>query len=293
MKVILSRKGADGGNWKFPSPILPDGRMLSFPIYSEKDSVCPNDLYLDGVDIKKLILDLHPNLSNDARIRHLHLDPDLNRNPNNRPKDWRPSLGQVNAAQGILSNHKVNTNDVFLFFGWFKHVEEVKGKWKYCGKDIHSLFGWLEIENVLNFTDKNKENLIQQYHFLKQHPHYNSTNLSTNTVYISKDKSNYSKSSEFGAGVFRFSEKLQLTAEGRSKSQWLLPRWFKPDNLDYALSSHHNSKRWIEYTASNDKVILQSVYRGQEFVMDSQYFPELEDWITEIIQEGTMENLCM
>jgi len=32
MKVILSRKGFDSGYGGFPSPVLPDGTMLSLPI---------------------------------------------------------------------------------------------------------------------------------------------------------------------------------------------------------------------------------------------------------------------
>ena len=34
MKIILSRKGFDSGNGGQPSPILPDGTLLSMPIPS-------------------------------------------------------------------------------------------------------------------------------------------------------------------------------------------------------------------------------------------------------------------
>ena len=37
MKVILSRKGFDSANGGIPSPILPDGTLLSLPIPSELD----------------------------------------------------------------------------------------------------------------------------------------------------------------------------------------------------------------------------------------------------------------
>jgi hypothetical protein len=39
MKVILSRKGFDSGYGGIPSPVLPDGTMLSLPIPSKGDKV--------------------------------------------------------------------------------------------------------------------------------------------------------------------------------------------------------------------------------------------------------------
>ena len=39
MKVIFSRKGFDSGFGGMPSPVLPDGTMLSMPIPSKGDLV--------------------------------------------------------------------------------------------------------------------------------------------------------------------------------------------------------------------------------------------------------------
>lgn len=39
MKVVLSRKGMDSRAGGIPSPILPDGTLLSLPIPNEKSGV--------------------------------------------------------------------------------------------------------------------------------------------------------------------------------------------------------------------------------------------------------------
>ena len=43
MKVVLSRKGMDSRAGGIPSPILPDGTLLSLPIPNEKSGVPYND----------------------------------------------------------------------------------------------------------------------------------------------------------------------------------------------------------------------------------------------------------
>ena len=46
MKVILSRKGFDSQYGGYPSPVLPDGRMISLPIPSN-DKIEYNNLRVD------------------------------------------------------------------------------------------------------------------------------------------------------------------------------------------------------------------------------------------------------
>ena len=51
---------------------------------------------------------------------HCHVDPDLR--PGLRTKTingWMPAFGQINSAQKLLFNAKVEPGDLFLFFGWF------------------------------------------------------------------------------------------------------------------------------------------------------------------------------
>ena len=47
MKIILSRKGFDSGSGGCPSPILPDGRLISLPIPVEGERLSYGDLSFD------------------------------------------------------------------------------------------------------------------------------------------------------------------------------------------------------------------------------------------------------
>ena len=49
MKIILSRKGFDSSNGGIPSPILPDGTLLSLPIPAKLDTISFDDLNYNGV----------------------------------------------------------------------------------------------------------------------------------------------------------------------------------------------------------------------------------------------------
>lgn len=60
MKVILSRKGFDSGYGGMPSPILPDGTMLSMPIPSDGDNVRFNELYHEGQSYSEILSQLNP-----------------------------------------------------------------------------------------------------------------------------------------------------------------------------------------------------------------------------------------
>jgi len=44
MKVILSRKGFDSGTGGYPSPILPDGTLLSLPIPDATSDIKYSDI---------------------------------------------------------------------------------------------------------------------------------------------------------------------------------------------------------------------------------------------------------
>lgn len=44
----------------------------------------------------------------------------------------------------------------FLFFGWLRRVEQVDSRWRYVksAPDIHSLFGWLQVGEVIPVSRK-------------------------------------------------------------------------------------------------------------------------------------------
>jgi len=145
MRIILSRKGFDSANGGGPSPIFPDGEMVSLPIPSRLAPIS-----YSRVTTRRMSLgDLVPALTN-GRIGAAdgaHVDPDLYAESLARAPGWRPAFGQVASAQAHLADQGVGPGDLFLFFGWFRRVHAVGGQWSLRpdAPDLHVLFGWLQV----------------------------------------------------------------------------------------------------------------------------------------------------
>ena len=125
MKIILSRKGFDSGYGCTPSPILPDGTLLSLPIPNDDEVVDYEQLQYNGKSYAQLISELTNGHFSDKKC---HLDPDIRKNVFARPEKWQPAFGQEGAALSHLFGRGVGKDDLFLFFGWFREVEEMNGK---------------------------------------------------------------------------------------------------------------------------------------------------------------------
>lgn len=124
MKVILSRKGFDSCYGGWPSPILPDGRMISLPIPSSEDSICYKDSKIQNKNLYELMRELFlkdrkPKIKINGRWVELteqttcHLDPDIYHFLIDRDKEWVPLFGQCKAAQSHLENKNVTEGDLF------------------------------------------------------------------------------------------------------------------------------------------------------------------------------------
>src|SRR5262249_32617665 len=92
------------------------------------------------------------------------------------------------AAQTHLEKQGVARGDLFLFFGWFREVEFSNNDvWRYKpdAPDIHVIFGWLLVAQVLN-VDGNAALHLKQYPWLTRHPHLQRStgHWRKNTVYI-------------------------------------------------------------------------------------------------------------
>jgi hypothetical protein len=61
---------------------------------------------------------------------------------------------------------------------------------------------------------------------------------------------------------------------------WQLPRWFNPVERT-PLSYHSKPARW---TYCSTSMRLQSVGRGQEFVLDVEQYPEARAWLRSIFR---------
>jgi hypothetical protein len=68
-----------------------------------------------------------------------------------------------------------------------------------------------------------------------------------------------------------------LTAPGAIKpSQWELPQWFYPRDGKSPLTFHSNLIRWQR---NKHRTRLNSVARGQEFILNTKDFPEAINWL--------------
>ena len=286
MKIILSRKGFDSSSGGAPSPIFPDGRMVSLPIPDTQSSIEYNDIRWQGYNVGSIVSDL-----TQERIHpgdKAHLDPDINSESLQRISKWKPIFGQCRAAQGHLRNNNVQVGDIFLFFGLFQKVILVNGRFKYDASSPrrHIIWGWLQIGDILRIDGGTQP----KYDWIQYHPHFCRNDYTNNTLYISKEK--FSVSDGYlkevaGAGVFpHYSSRLVLSDlddTNMRPSHWRLPEWFYPNKDRTPLTYHSNiENRWTEV---ENGAALDSVSRGQEFVLYADEYPESLKWLRGLLSE--------
>jgi len=287
MKLILSRKGFDSSAGGVPSPIFPDGRMVSLPIPDKNSAVTYGDISYDGESLGNLV----SHLTKGRLPPHYraHIDPDLVHDNLPRSPDWQPIFGQTGQAQGHLRNNEVGQGDLFLFFGLFRRVEMLKGSYTWVpeARPGHVIWGWLQVAKVLQLGNSRPHG----YEWADYHPHFNRGTDPNNVVYLASRHLQIGKRAVDlqGAGVFpRFSISRHLTALHAEKlSIWDLPGWFHPGETRTPLTYHANMQRWQK---RGDRTELKSVARGQEFVLDCDEYPEAAQWAYDLIKKD--ENKC-
>jgi hypothetical protein len=281
MKLILSRKGFDStkANGGCPSPIL-DDRLCSLPIPDRGAPTTYAEISpFDGSSIAQIVEDL--TRGRISRSNGAHLDPDLRRDSIARAAGWRPIFGQAGAAQSHLANQKIGRGDLFLFFGCFRKAEKVSGRFRFVrdAPKIHVIFGWLQVGCVCPATS----GLAAEIPWADGHPHMAAPDrYKNNTLYFASDRlTSISLNTASGAGNFsRIGPELILTGADSNCSVWKLPRWFAPEGRP-PLSYHGKRTRW---TNCGTSMRLQSVGRGQEFVLDVDQYPEARVWLRSIFR---------
>lgn len=279
MKIILSRKGFDSTAGGCPSPIFPDGSMVSLPIPSATSGLRYDDLRWRDRKLSDIV-----NRLNGAKPKPhdlAHLDPDLVRDSRPRASGWRPLFGQDGSPQGHLREQGVGSGDLFLFFGLFRDVDSM-GRFIRLRKARHVIWGWLQIDRVLTVDDH-----LDELGWAGDHPHVGRERDPSNTLYVARTNlalagHDPNGSAIPGGGVFEnFDPRLQLTdPDAKGHSLWRLPIWFMPTGRP-PLSYHRRLSRW---TSKADHVTVQSVGRGQEFVLDTKYYPETTDWVLHLLK---------
>ncbi len=279
MRIIFSRKGFDSAAGGVPSPIFPDGRILSLPIPDKNSPISYKDITWNEYNVGEIVASLtNGKIPPNYRA---HLDPDLNAESLPRHNEWQPIFGQVGASQGHLRNQGVTTGDLFLFFGLFQEVIANDGKFRLAPKSSpkHIIWGWFQVDTStpVDNVDRNK------FEWATYHPHFHRASNQSNTVYFAKkslDIPGLDIENINGAGIFPYcSSKLQLTASKSRPSLWKLPLWMLPANEAASLSYHGNLERWKK---EGDYVLLQTVGRGQEFVLDCSYYLDAIKWLKEL-----------
>jgi hypothetical protein len=281
MRIILSRKGVDSGAGCIASPII-NGSLVSLPI-PDSGKISYGDLKFRGISLGKLAEDL-----SGGRLRSnspIHLDPDLRRGAYPRRPGWRPIFGQGEPrAESHLQNCGVTVGDLFLFYGWFREVEQGEdGRYKYRkgAPDLHVIYGWLQVGAILSCDDRQLSNLP----WARYHPHFYRRD---GTAYISRRtlRLGYELAGIGGGGCFtRYQKSLCLTApDSEHRRVWRLPGWFYPRDGRSPLTYHPDT---TSFSRRGNHTIMNSAARGQEFVLDSSDYPEGVSWARRIILNAT------
>ena len=290
MKFIFSRKGLDSSFGNCASPIMPDGRLVWMPI-PEDNPDKPGlqrfeDIPYQDITLGKIISDL-----SNGRIagnQAVHIDPDIYDFYRPRKEGWRPLFGQTGAAESHLENRGVGVGDIFLFFGWFKRAVLDSGKYRYERKaeDLHIAYGWFQVGEVKKIRD-----IKEIEPWMEGHPHLLGSSYSDlDTLYIASEKLivDGSDTGYNGAGYFpMLFPDIIFTAKGQTRSVWDMPRWLYPDNGKPALSYNEKPDKWH---LMKDYVRLKIASRGQEFVLNVDYYPECIPWFLELLKQGSQQS---
>ncbi len=291
MKVIFSRKGFDskyGGNC---SPIMPDKSLISLPIpVGQRDlGIRYDEIYIDldrKHTYKKLMDDLH--ISVDDNL--CHFDPDLRSSSLERKPIWEPLFGQSNASRThLIDTAKVRKDDLFLFYGTFRRTfYKQNGNLDFeSDHPRHIIFGYLLSDHPcdlgrIGINRFKHENPDKERAF--DHPHFSEAyGRKRNNVVFASQKGFSSR--KFGAGVFKYNKNLLLTKDGFQKSVWELPDLFDPNYMTISYHSDEDRFRIL----GNDRILLQTVAVGQEFVVsakDKTTESKLEQWAIDLIENS-------
>jgi hypothetical protein len=290
-RLIFSRKGFDSVFGGRPSPVLPDGRMVSLPIPEPGSPITYGDCLVEhGVSFADLLTTMGAVLIRDRRSASAqrlevrpdlgaHLDPDLREDARpSRPAGWRPLFGQSDIAARHLATMGVGPGDIFVFFGWFAHTEYHSGLLRYERRvpRFQGVWGWMEISEAA----PGEEFAARHPWAVGQHPHLIPAltgNYSPNVVYMGAQRSAVVPGAP-GTAVMRYSPKARLTRPAGTPRWWSLPEAFHPRNTAWPMT-YHPPGCWSE--PHYGQVTLRSASIGQEFIVPIN--DGIRAWLADLI----------
>lgn len=295
MKIIISRKGFDSSNGGCASPIFSNGDIVSLPIPSARALTRYADVNVNGRNLGALVSAL--TLGKLGPNSTTHLDPDLYTFALPRGKGWRPSFGQTEGQLTHLNNCEIKSGDLFLFFGWFREVEDKLGggiSKTSSGYNRHLIYGWLQIDYIID-VGSNGADIISEYPWLHQHPHVKGSWGQKNSIFVATERLNIPGLEPLvgnlpGGGTFsNFNSTRCLTKKNQSKrSLWSLPAWMAPSSGKTSLSLHRDPNRWSVDNDDITRVLLDSAKIGQEFVLETSDSNCVKDWLSEIFADASI-----
>ncbi len=266
MKVVLSRKGFDSANGGIPSPIMPDGEMLSFPIPSWSEKML-SDLRFG----RESYADIYSDLAGYRCDLSCHVDPDLASCRHRKtPKGWAPAFGQANSALGYLNDTVgVEPGDLFLFFGWFHAVERIGGMYQYVRDsgdffrdcDLHVIWGYLQVGEIIrDYAEKAVR--------FPWHPHADPSRRDSenDAIFVARKHLSFAPSLP-GAGLLPFDRKRVLTLEGEKRATWKPNPVYMPNAI---VNQRKNSAKGagVYYSGIWQELALKETKRAEQWAMD-------------------------
>lgn len=295
MKVILSRKGFDSATGGMPSPLLPDGTLLSLPIPARVGPHRFCDIRTPtGMSYARVLRELgwkraRFSLGRRANGDICHLDPDLRFATTGRAPGWRPAFGQVGVGQTQLQTpgpdrRGIAPGDLFLFFGWFRAAERLSGRLRFSPgtSAFHALFGWLRVGHIVTLNNAAQRGAALGDHpWLATHPHACDADYWAQRICRNGDNRIYLSANGAGAaGTFRFAPSVRLTADGMSASRWKLWPWLR--KAGNARLSRCSDAARLDRAAG---IFDTHAGRWQEMVVDVAQHPGVEAWATRLISD--------
>lgn len=274
MNLILSRKGFDSSYGGHPSIILPNGKMISFPIPVESPEIGILHKNITYVEENKTLEDFLDEY-NIAKGSAYHVDPEIQNIKIGKEQSFLErgygTLGQCSSAAGHLANNGISADKIskdnpviFLFWGLFKKTKlNAYNKFQYTGKPFHSIFGYLIAEEAVKVS-----NISDTYYpELKSHLHYKNRN---NKEFLKGDRNIIFKGERFG--TFSFFNELRLTVDNSDKlTEWAIPNFIK--------EMTYNKKRITNGKISENKLKINVSSRGQEFIVTNFDEVAMRTWL--------------
>ena len=270
-RIVLSRKGSDAAWGGRPSLRVGD-ELISLPIpegVRRSRLGAGMGLRYGDLPAHSRVGAFHGHLKNTSAEDLVHLDPDLRpalRGNRHTHMETPPGLfGQVGAAARHLDHQGVGPGTLFLFFGWFREVVELEGKWRRAGRDEHTVWGWLEVGAV---HPVNTAEHAAAMPWAQHHPHAAHWQRYDvlNRIYRSTERLSFAPALP-GAGVFRYKPALSLTRPcdpAATRRQWCLPSFFRSAGLTY--NQKAAARNVSEGPCRRSRMHLDSAPIGQEFV---------------------------